>query len=79
MQIYAPGLSSRQSLSCTFMVMKDTQKSVSKRLETIHVRLPETVAADLREVAEQERRPISNLAAFLIEQGLEQRKTGRKV
>jgi hypothetical protein len=58
--------------------MKDTHKSGSKRLETIHVRLPESVAADLREAADQERRPISNLAAFLIEQGLEQWKAGRK-
>jgi hypothetical protein len=68
----------RQMRSCTFMAMRDAQKSGSKRLETIHVRLPETVAADLRRAAEQERRPISNLAAFLIEQGLEQWKAAQK-
>jgi hypothetical protein len=38
----------------------------SKKLATLHVRLSERALSELREIAEEQGRPVSNLAAHII-------------
>jgi hypothetical protein len=67
----------RQSTLATFADMSDTERR-GKKLMTLHVRLGERVLVDLREIAEEQGRAISNLAAHVITRWVADQKKGKR-